>query len=76
MRVALPFAALALLAAPAVADEPKENEKEAKETEAPAAAQPKDEEKICRYVRMDMSSRRKERVCLTKEGWVEFNQGN
>ena len=36
-------------------------------------AQPK---KICRYIRMEMGSRRKEKVCLTKEEWVDFNQGN
>ena len=76
MRVALPFAALAILATPAFADEPKEDEKDAKEAAAPETAKVEEVEKICRYVRMDMSSRRKERVCLTKEGWVKFNQGN
>lgn len=74
MRLALPALALATLSIPALAAEPEEKKEDAK-TEAQQPAEAKDE-KICRYVRMDMSSRRKERVCLTKEGWNEFNQGN
>ncbi|QZD96461.1 hypothetical protein K3136_02015 [Qipengyuania gelatinilytica] len=59
---------------PAVASEPEEK-KDEKKTEAQQPAEVKDK-KICRYIRMDMSSRRKEKVCLTKEGWTDFNQGN
>ncbi len=33
-----------------------------------------EDKRICRRVSMDMSSRRKEKVCLTKEQWVEFNR--
>lgn len=40
------------------------------------AAQPEQlTEEICRYVRKDASSRRKEKVCLTAEQWKEQNQG-
>lgn len=74
MRFALPLIALATLSAPAMANEPEEK-KDEKKAEAQQPAEAKDE-KICRYIRMDMSSRRKEKVCLTKEGWTEFNQGN
>lgn len=74
MRFALPALALAALSMPAVASEPEEK-KDEKKTEAQKPAEAKDE-KICRYIRMDMSSRRKEKVCLTKEGWTDFNQGN
>ena len=35
-----------------------------------------EEKKICRFVQMDTSSRRREKVCLTKEGWIAFNNGN
>ncbi|MEP5939079.1 MAG: hypothetical protein ABJ239_12190 [Erythrobacter sp.] len=34
-----------------------------------------EEKRICRRISMDMSSRRKEKVCLTKDGWRDFNQG-
>ncbi|WP_034920931.1 hypothetical protein [Erythrobacter sp. SD-21] len=74
MRFALPLLALATLSAPALATEP-EDKKDEKKTDSQQPADAKNE-KICRYIRMDMSSRRKERVCLTKEGWTEFNQGN
>lgn len=33
-----------------------------------------EEELICRSIRLDMSSRRKTRVCRTEEGWRELNQ--
>lgn len=33
------------------------------------------EQKICRYIRKDMSSRRKDKVCLTAEEWQRQNQG-
>ena len=39
-----------------------------------AKAAKAEEKRICRRVSMDMSSRRKEKVCLTKEQWVEFNR--
>ena len=75
MRFALPSLALAALAVPAIATEPQDKEGDKKAEAQPEAAPAKDE-KICRYIRMDASSRRKEKVCLTKEGWIEFNQGN
>ncbi|WP_108790885.1 hypothetical protein [Erythrobacter sp. Alg231-14] len=40
----------------------------------PAAAQEaEEEERICRRIRLDMSSRRKSRVCLTEQGWRDLN---
>ena len=38
------------------------------------AIEPVEEERICRRIRTDASSRRATRVCLTREGWREFNQ--
>ena len=35
----------------------------------------REEKKICRRIN-SMGSRRTERVCLTKEQWREFNNGN
>ena len=75
MRLALPALALAALSMPALAGEPEEKKDEGEKTDA-QATEKTDNKKICRYIRMDISSRRKERVCLTKEGWQEFNQGN
>ena len=75
-----------LLAVSAAAFEPeaKSDEKatEAQAKEAEKDAEPdaivipevKEEKRICRRISTDMASRRKERVCLTKEGWREFNQ--
>jgi hypothetical protein len=37
---------------------------------APAEAEP---ERICRYVKLDASSRRKTKVCRTTEEWRELN---
>ena len=39
-----------------------------------AAAEEEEERVICRSIRLDMSSRRKTRVCRTAEGWRELNQ--
>ena len=39
-----------------------------------AAAEPEEEALICRSIRLDMSSRRKTRVCRTEEGWRQLNQ--
>ena len=74
MRLFVPFCALALGVSPALAAEPEEKKKE----EAPKAEQEKKakDEKICRYIRMDMSSRRKEKICRTRQGWIDFNRGN
>lgn len=59
-----------------VALEPAESPPE-KPAEQPArTAQPEQaDEKICRYIRKDVSSRRKDKVCLTADQWREQNQG-
>jgi hypothetical protein len=49
---------------------------ESEATEAPRdeAATAKEEQRICRRVRLDAASRRGTRVCLTQAGWRDFNQ--
>lgn len=54
------------LAAPTLAGEP-DKEKSEKVEEA------KEEKKICRRVTEGMGSRRKVKVCLTREEWKAFN---
>lgn len=63
--VAAPAAAL-LLSVPALAVEPEEAETEKVE-------KAKEEKKICRRITEGMGSRRKVRVCLTREEWKNFN---
>ena len=60
-------------AAPAEAAPPVAPAPAPAEPEAPAAASAKDDERICRYVKLDMSSRRKTKVCRTVEEWRELN---
>ena len=43
------------------------------EPEAPAEATAEEDKRICRYVKLDMSSRRKTKVCRTVEEWRELN---
>ncbi|ABC63218.1 hypothetical protein [Erythrobacter litoralis] len=64
--------ALALLASPEGAEQPKKRE----EQETAKVEKKAETRKICRHIRMDMSSRRKERVCMTAEEWTAFNNGN
>ncbi|QIQ86179.1 hypothetical protein [Erythrobacter sp.] len=75
------FAACALIAAPAVsAADPQEEKVEAEtageqdEAASDAKTEAKEDKRICRRIRTDMSSRRKTRVCLTAEEWRELNQ--
>ena len=80
MRFALPlaFVVAPALAVSAIAAEPEKQDTETTvaETAATKDADQKAEEdkRICRYVRLDMSSRRKERVCRTASEWREINQ--
>ena len=62
------------LAAPASAD-PATEEAEAEKTDKTeeSASEPKKDKRICRYVRTDPSSRRKERICLTAKQWRKAN---
>jgi len=89
MRIALPLAILAApaLAVTAFANEP---EKESADTPSEATeptetavmtaeeqkVEPvaKEEKRICRRIRTDISSRRKEKVCMTSEEWRAYNQ--
>lgn len=63
-------------AMPSATDDMPQPMPEAMPAEEPAAAdEPEEaEERICRRVRLDAASRRGTRVCLTREGWREFNQ--
>ena len=59
-------------AEPAVGDATTPAEIPSESPQAEASAQ--EEELICRSIRLDMSSRRKTRVCRTEEGWRQLNQ--
>lgn len=66
--------ALILIAAtvstPVIAGDPKPTAPEAEKKKEPKA-----EKKICRNV-SEMGSRRSKRMCMTRDEWVDFNQGN
>lgn len=64
--------AMMLLASPQQEDAAKQPD-----TDASAQTEERAEDaKICRYIREGMNSRRKKKVCLTKEQWQDANQGN
>ena len=64
--------ALLLVANPQGSDKAASQERSATDrTQEQAEQKP-----ICRYIRGEMGSRRKEKVCMTKDQWREFNQGN
>ena len=46
----------------------------ADEQSAAETPEVKEEKRICRRVKLDMSSRRATKVCKTSEEWREFNQ--
>ena len=53
----------------------------AETTEKPEAAEQEvteqaEDKRICRRITAGMGSRRKEKVCMTREEWREFNRGN
>ena len=77
----LPLVALAPIAAilsvPANADDktaPKTDEVAAESAKTEEKAEEKKDERICRYIRTDISSRRKTKVCMTADQWRENNQ--
>lgn len=72
-----------LLAVSAIAAEPEdettdeatqEQAEEAREAAPIVIPEVKDEKRICRRVKLDMSSRRATKVCKTADEWREFNQ--
>ena len=83
-RLAAPAAMLLsapLIAVSATASEPEnkdqeqaETEKAGKESSAIVIPEVKEEKRICRRVKLDMSSRRGTKVCKTADEWREFNQ--
>ena len=70
MRIALPVLALAAFAVPAFAQDAET----AKEDTAVKADVPVVEKQVCKNIRTDMSSRRTERVCMTKKQWTDFER--
>lgn len=50
------------------------NQVSSAKADAVATAEATSAERICRSVKLDMSSRRKSKVCKTADGWREFNQ--
>jgi hypothetical protein len=71
------FAPLAVAAAnpekPASETTPATEDTEAESAETPSAEVATEEKRICRYVKLDASSRRKTKVCRTTEEWRELN---
>lgn len=58
------------------AAEPARSENPVQPTEAVASETPTEiaeDKRICRYIKLDMSSRRKTKVCRTTEEWRELN---
>lgn len=57
--------------------EPVQPAPEAEEPKIEQAKEGKAEDKrICRRINTGMGSRKKERVCMTRDEWREFNRGN
>ncbi|MHA7818236.1 MAG: hypothetical protein ACX930_01170 [Erythrobacter sp.] len=50
------------------------SEIDAPDHDAAKAEEAEEAKRICRRIRTDMSSRRMERVCMTRDEWREFNQ--
>lgn len=55
-----------LLSAPVLAGEPDK-------AEAEKVEEAKEEKKVCRRITEGMGSRRKVKVCLTRDEWKDFN---
>ena len=73
VSLALAIAGVAI-AAPVLSQNPgKQSEPRSEEASEEEAEQPA---KICRSIRTDPSSRRKQRVCMTRDQWREFNRGH
>ncbi len=58
---------------PAQPAEPTPPREEAAPDTPPAEQAEGEDKRICRYVKLDMSSRRKTKVCRTVEEWRELN---
>ena len=87
LRAGAALGAAALAAGALAAQTAPAEETEATQTEQPATkSDPKpgtgttadtaeakgEEERICRYIKLDISSRRKTKVCRTTQEWVEL----
>jgi len=68
--------ALPALAVPAFA-EPSEDKKPAPQTEETKEEKPEAEEKkICKRLATEVGSRRRTRVCKTRDEWKAYNEAN
>ncbi len=69
------FIAAALISAPAFAASTYEPEKKPDESEqAKKSDETAEQKKICKRIAADMSSRRRTKVCLTRDEWKTFNR--
>ena len=55
------------------AETPPPREEAVKTEAAPAEGAEAEDKRICRYVKLDMASRRKTKVCRTVEEWRDLN---
>tara|TARA_R110002072_G_scaffold58144_2_gene148712 strand:- start:10625 stop:10861 length:237 start_codon:yes stop_codon:yes gene_type:complete len=78
MRNTLSSLALAFLVAgtPAMAAEPEQKAAQGEKDRPAAQDEASEPKKICRQVALQTGSRQRERVCMTKEQWREFNRGD
>ena len=59
--------------APATSTPPASEASATGTTDTAATDEAAEDKRICRYVKLDMSSRRKTKVCRTTEEWRELN---
>lgn len=72
---ALAFALL-LAGGSAVAAEPEKTEAPSEKEQPAAQEEAAEPEKICRQIALQLGSRKRERVCMTRKEWREFNRGD
>ncbi|MEM9312401.1 MAG: hypothetical protein AAGA34_13245 [Pseudomonadota bacterium] len=68
LLLALPLLAAPAFAQPETEDKTEDSEKVEKVEEAA------EEKRICKRIAADMSSRRRTKVCLTRDEWKTFNK--
>ncbi|WP_454599274.1 hypothetical protein [Qipengyuania sp. SM2507] len=67
---------LLLAGAPALAVEPDQKEAQSEKEQSVAQDEAAEPKKICRQIALQSGSRQRERVCMTREEWREFNRGD
>lgn len=78
MRIILSSLAFALIltGVPALAADPDQKEAQSEKQMPVVRDETTEPKKICRRIALQTGSRQRERVCMTKEQWTEFNRGN